>query len=276
MCEEKAIQKYIDENKELQNLILQIINKSEAEDDTIYQQLIIFLDTYQYEKNKPKLERYLHLISNISANHHRGPNFFEKIEKILTISSKYYTEIFSNVELFSIFQQNKPILLFLVKSKIVLIDQIIFDNLINFQESIEGEVNYYFYPELYSVIKSGTIENVTEENYKLQFKEDIENFERNRQNYENEYKLCSLIRDDSVSDFIQYINERNLSFSTQIKRSFFETNSMFIEKDPTLIEYAAFFGSIQILKYLVIKDVELEPSIWLYAVHSDNAEIIQF
>ena len=110
----------------------------------------------------------------------------------------------------------------------------------------------------------------------MQFKEDIENFERNRQNYENEYKLCSLIRDDSVSDFIQYINERNLSFSTQIKRSFFETNSMFIEKDPTLIEYAAFFGSIQILKYLVIKDVELEPSIWLYAVHSDNAEIIQF
>ena len=55
MCEEKAIQKYIDENKELQNLILQIINKSEAEDDTIYQQLIFFLDTYQYEKNKPKL-----------------------------------------------------------------------------------------------------------------------------------------------------------------------------------------------------------------------------
>ena len=51
---------------------------------------------------------------------------------------------------------------------------------------------------------------------------------------------------------------------------------MFIEKDPTLLEYATFFGSIQIMKYLWINNVELTSSLWIYAVHSNNPEVIHF
>lgn len=51
---------------------------------------------------------------------------------------------------------------------------------------------------------------------------------------------------------------------------------MFIEKDSTLIECSAFFGSIQIMKYLDINNIQLKPSIWLYAVNSDNPEVIAF
>ena len=105
--------------------------------------------------------------------------------------------------------------------------------------------------------------------------EDIEKFEKNRQKFENEKRICSLIRDDLVEEFIQYVHQNNISLSSQINGSFFETNSIFIEKDPTIIEYATFFGSIRIFEYLERSGVQLEPTLWLYAVHSNNSEMIQ-
>ena len=43
-----------------------------------------------------------------------------------------------------------------------------------------------------------------------------------------------------------------------------------------MIEYAAFFGSIQIIRYLQYNNVSLANTLWLYAVHSYNAELIHF
>ena len=42
----------------------------------------------------------------------------------------------------------------------------------------------------------------------------------------------------------------------------------------TLIEYAAFFGSNQIFKYLYLNGAKLTASIWKYAIHGEDAEII--
>lgn len=46
------------------------------------------------------------------------------------------------------------------------------------------------------------------------------------------------------------------------------------QSKASLIEYAAFYGSLKIFKYLRIKDVNFSPSIWLYAIHSNNPDII--
>ena len=59
-----------------------------------------------------------------------------------------------------------------------------------------------------------------------------------------------------------------------IKRSIFETNPLFLKKEPTLIEYATFYGSIQIFQYLLNNQIELKPSLWIYAIHSNNPEMI--
>ena len=40
-------------------------------------------------------------------------------------------------------------------------------------------------------------------------------------------------------------------------------------------EYAAFFGSIQIFKYLYLNGVELTSSLWFYGIHGDNSELFQ-
>ena len=53
-------------------------------------------------------------------------------------------------------------------------------------------------------------------------------------------------------------------------------NSFLINKTPTLIEYSAFFGSIQIFRYLYQNRVEVFSTIWLYAIHGKNPEIIHF
>ncbi|KAK8838967.1 hypothetical protein M9Y10_032427 [Tritrichomonas musculus] len=59
-----------------------------------------------------------------------------------------------------------------------------------------------------------------------------------------------------------------LEYFPQVKSSVFENKSM------TLIEYLGFFGSIHIFQYLTMNNVELKPSLGLYAVQSRNAELI--
>lgn len=115
--EQNAIKKYINENKKLQELVLQIIDKDDSENGPFFNDLQNHLRTNQYEGNKSKLKHFLQLILIISMNHHRNPNFFENIKKILTTSSKFYNKIFTNEELFTIFQESKPILLFLIDEK---------------------------------------------------------------------------------------------------------------------------------------------------------------
>ena len=59
--------------------------------------------------------------------------------------------------------------------------------------------------------------------------------------------------------------------------SIFETNSFLLEREETsLIEYAAFFGSIQIVKYLDLNGVDLSDSLMLFAIHGKNVELNNF
>lgn len=93
---------------------------------------------------------------------------------------------------------------------------------------------------------------------------------------ENESYICELIRNDSSEEFISYMNQSNTSLSITIKPSIFETNSFLNKNHPTLIEYAAFFGSLQIFHYLRFNQIELPKSLWIYAIHGRNPDLIHF
>ena len=61
----------------------------------------------------------------------------------------------------------------------------------------------------------------------------------------------------------------------EISSSFFETNSFLLNyASVSLIEYSAFYGSIQIFQYLILNNAELTSSLWLFSIHGKNAEII--
>ena len=102
----------------------------------------------------------------------------------------------------------------------------------------------------------------------------LDDFKLNQKNGENEKLICYYMRNDMVEDFIRLINQTNLSLETTIDESIFETNAFLIDKEPTLIEYATFFGSLQIVKYLQLNNIKLTSSLWMYAIHGRNAEII--
>ena len=83
-----------------------------------------------------------------------------------------------------------------------------------------------------------------------------------------------MIRQDSIEEFVAYVTKMNISLTQKIEPSLFDTNQLFMNQ--TLIEYAAFFGSIQIIRYLKYSKVQLTESLWIYAIHSNNAELIHF
>ena len=100
------------------------------------------------------------------------------------------------------------------------------------------------------------------------------NFYELRREGENENQICKLIRNDMIDEFIVYVNKHNVSIDSSIKDSIYETNCFLIKNQIisgtdrisylnrlTPIKYAAFFGSIQIFKYLKLNGADLSPSI---------------
>ena len=78
-----------------------------------------------------------------------------------------------------------------------------------------------------------------------------------------------------IEEFIIYVNKNNYQLDSFIETSHYETNSFLLKAEKVkLIEYASFFGSTQIFKYLYLNGIELSPSLWNFAIHGDDEEMI--
>ena len=266
------IQNYFEEKKKLHEHILTYIedcefNKKDFED------LINYIQSQDIFNNREEFEHFLRLILNICNNHHRYPGFFDKIKQIFFKYKKEIKQTFSNHDLFNLFNNNKMILLFLLNNDFIDADVQIIEALLNKCELNGIKYCHFFFPEIKKVISDDRIQEI--ENELLEIDPKIfDNYESKRQKGENDSYICTLIQNDSVEEFIQYTTQACYSFKNEIKPSIFETNEFLNNNTPKLIEYAAFFGSIQIFNYLRMNKVELTPSLWIYAIHSDNAELI--
>ena len=261
------IKKYLHAMKDIQSNILNFLEE-ETNFEENYANLTGILEEQKIREDKNRLQSLLHLLLKISNNHYRSPDFFSKIEKILQFFFTEIMENFSNYEIFNIFKSNKRILLFLIKESVLTIDEIIASKMTNSKYK-----NYfypqYFYPEIKSFLKPEMLEEIQ--------KVISDDFEEKRKNGENDNYICELIRSDLINEFKDYIEEANIKLKSQIHQSIFETNSLLLKnnRQPSLIEYAAFFGSIQIFEYLVSSEIKLTNSLWLYAIHGKNLEIIK-
>ena len=138
-------------------------------------------------------------------------------------------------------------------------------------KSIHKKNAQYFSPELKPFINECWFpKNLHDEI----MKELPENFYQDRKIGENNSYICKLIQQDLVKDFIIYINQNNIPLDDKIPNSFYETNICCIKKKLSLIEYAAFYGSIQIFKHLQLNQAKLTDSLIILAIHSENAELI--
>lgn len=288
---------HLDKMRAIQSKILDYIEEKNVDN---FKELYSFLDDINIRANEQVIFETFHLILQISNYHHHSNNFFTKIDYILRYFKENLQNLFSNYGIFSFFKSNKRILLFLIEEGIMTIDEqianslqykienwpklflefkklknnkpenylkktIINDNLLN--ETTLTFLYYYFYPELKTFIDY--------KDYKFP-EENLEIFNQKRKIGENDDCICQLIREDSIKEFFKYVKKNKISLFSVIKPSIYETNSFLLtRKDTTLIEYAAFKGSIKIFKKILAQGYDIDQSIIKYALYSNNKEIIQ-
>ena len=262
---------YLDRMTKIQNNILDFLNLDDDMEEK-FENFKFIISDFKIQNDHYELKSLLNLISHISNNHIRNSNFIKKIGRILQFLE--INKYFSNSEIFNIFQNNKQILLFLIKEKIMVID----DNIATKMTS--NRFKKLKYPEFFFNEIKPFLDSNYEFNFcfskknKIECIQEPEIFSENRNIGENEDFVCNLIRKDLIDEFITHVNKTSMNLERPIKRSIFETNPFLLNKRPTLIEYAAFFGSIQIFKYLLLNHATTTSSLWIYAIHGDHPEII--
>ncbi|KAK8836221.1 hypothetical protein M9Y10_039853 [Tritrichomonas musculus] len=245
-------QQYLSEKKKLQDVFLGYLDDNENVEEH-FENLLKICDDQNIKNDSNEFGLFIHFVFNIADNHFRTKDFFFKIEKILLIFKDIFQNSLSDDIILSISRSNKRIILFLFENKFI--------DIKSFKKIIYLD-KQYFSSEINELIQ---VEEV----------QDDPNFDENRKKGENQSPLACFIRNDSISDFITYIKRNEISLKATIETSIYETNQFLIDSTPTLIEYSAFFGSIQVFTYLFKNKVELTPSLWLYAVHGRNPEIFK-
>ena len=258
------LSKYLDEMEKYQNNLIEYFKGKDN-----LEELILFLNDQFRQNNIHEIKETLKLLLEIMNNCKRTSDFYDKIEKYLINFKNEIKQIFSNFELFDFFKSNKILLLFFIKESLLSFDssivQVLNDNKYwnsNYIKFFLIECRPFISEKLYEEIKSDIL------------KSGMNDFEENRKKGENDLFICNLIRNDLINDFIQFVNKTNTSLSMIIIPSIYETNCILSNKEVSLIEYSAFYGSIQIFKYLYLNKVELTPSLWIFAIHGNNPEII--
>ena len=265
------IQEYFDKKKDIEKELLLFLDDDDYNVNEIsYQNLQNLFEDQKIRENVHDLN----LINEIANDHHRYPNFFSKIDKLLLLFKEEIKQNFKNIDIFHIFQNNRRILLFLIQNEILYIDQEVFNQMINYYRyDMSEEYVRYFTPELKKQLDTKKV--IYDSEKPLNFLEDLpENFEEKRQIGENDNELCEIIRNDQIENFIKLVNQNNLPLESNIEYSIYETNDLLLRYHHLeLIEYAAFYGSIQIFKYLLNNNVKIRQETWFCAVHSENPEI---
>ena len=173
------------------------------------------------------------------------------MENILLNLKDQITKKFSNFENFNIFKGNKRILLFLIKNNFITINESI--ALIMMSHKIEKYPEHFF-----NEIKPFHNDEIVKE---ISDQIPEEKHEENREIGENDSYICRLIQNDSIDEFTSFVKKTEISFSTRFDPSIYETNKFLVNRRFLLTEYAAFFGSIQILKYFFESKAKISPYI---------------
>ena len=259
---------YINKAKEIHRCILNFIETdSESELKTLNNNL--------NKQDTVQALDILNLISRIESNHYKDQDFYDRIEKIIQIIIQDQQNPLSNLEIFQVYETNIRLLYHLFQKKIIIPDDSIMNLIFEKTNLNKMKFSHYLFGCIKNFLNQEKVDQITKEIFQ-QYNEEINKFDKKCEIGENDSYLCGLIRKDMIEEFIIYVNKTNIPLTSTIKKSVYETNSYLIDKNPTLIEYAAFFGSIQIFNYLANSKATLTKSLWFYGIHSNNAEIINF
>lgn len=167
-----------------------------------------------------EFKQFLSLLLKISKNHKRHQSFFNNIVAILSNLENKIKQTFTNYEIFDIFKTNRQIILFLLSKKVIVIEESMINYILTKNSSSQSKYCHFFYPEIKQFISSED-SNLIEEEMKNIDVNVFTDFDAKRKIGENDSYICQLIREDSIDDFIIYINKTDYPLSGQIPPSIF-------------------------------------------------------
>lgn len=89
----------------------------------------------------------------------------------------------------------------------------------------------------------------------------------------NESELAIIIRNDDIESFQSYVSKLNINLNSNIPKSKYEI-SFFLRATTSIIEYAAFYGSLKIFKFLWMNNVSVSDQLREFAVAGGNYDIV--
>ena len=272
------IQEYINQKKEIQALLLKYFDGPCFSNEN-FNELIDFLKKQNILTNRDELLAIMNLILAITSYKRYNSDILYKIDHIITYLQDNIQTYFTNIKIYEIFRNCKAILRLLLNKQILKVDEKLSLELYYKKNKNGTKYRHFFYPEIKPFLTADQSKEIEEELRKID--SDIFNetsFNEKRLEGQNDFTICSLIRNDSICEFVKYLCLSNIPVSSTITPSFFETNLFLLnEKKTALIEYAAFFGSIKIFTYLTSKVTDFDKArIMKYAVYGGNIRMIQY
>ena len=232
------VESWVKEKKELYTPILSFL-ESEKESEDEFRAITKIVEDQEIVKNERSTREIFQLLYKIGDNHHRTSDFYNRLVRIFQYLKKEQLLI-KDTEIFDIYKANKRLLLLLFEHKIIIPDESIVKYLIEQNDSNDQQLKYYFFSEIKNYLTEEMKKSI-ENQIKKEFNISVEIFEAKVKEGVNDLPVCNIIRQDSIQDFVSYVNRTNLSLTTEIQADFYESNSLLIEKKASLIEYAIFY-----------------------------------
>ena len=212
------MESHIEEKKNLYTLILKFLEESDdPNDDDARKNLINYIKSHQIEGDTEEMYQFLEIIKNIGEYHHHDQRFDENLNQLLFHYKDQIKRTLSNPEIFNIFQNNKKVVLFLLQNGIITFSDEIYTEMIYKIENNGNRYCHFFIPELENFAGEEKMKFVKNELLKAE-PTIFTNYEEKREEGENDSYICSLIRQDSIEDFIIYLNRHRLKFYHQLLR----------------------------------------------------------
>ena len=267
------IQEYLAPFKEFQRLLINFIDSFGIQNEE-YENLINFYNNKNFRNDKDELREICTMISKITKNYHRVSDDFEKTEQIIFFLANDIQSTFTNLEIYDIFRNNRQIILILLSKEMIKIDEAISHKIYIKEGTLYTSYRQFFYPEIKQFLTEEDCSKI--ESQLLNQKSDIfTNFDEKRRRGENDNEIFTLIRNDSITEFISYLNKTETPPDEIFKNSIFETNSYMVrQSDVQFSTYSVYFGSLKILTYLLEKQVKLTKNEMFPAIHSKNIQMI--
>lgn len=227
---------------------------------TNYQDLIAMIINSEYVQEKNK---FIQLLNSIQVGIAIRPLSYELYFNVLFQLAHQIKNFFSEQELISIFPKRSSILKLFEKGLISI-------NIISELCKIDTSYLVYFAPEM-KEFNNELFETKIDEKTKESM--NFDEMKKFRTKGENSFMIAEFIRNDDCDNFQVYLAKTNTKFDSSLPLSEYE-QSRFLNQNMNLIDYAAFFGSIKIFKFLILNKCKLTNRTSQFAVAGGNYEII--